>query len=464
MASTYTTNLGIEKIQTGQQAGQWGDTTNTNFDIIDQAVNGVGSVTLTSSHTTSGGAQTLPITDGAVSDGRNAFIDIVDGGDIGGNGFVKLTPSDAEKILHIRNSLSASRSVVVFQGNYDVGRAVTISNGLDQVIKFDGAGDSSAVAQDIYQKLGVASLVTPVVDINGGAIDGTLIGATTPTIGTFTTFTSTGIDDNASTTAITITSGEQVGIGTVNPAHLLDIESSANTVALRVHSTSLSDSSNPEIRVEGITTGIFENIGGPLGGTKISQDGGSSLLFKSNNDIAVTGRFTTFTSTGIDDNATSTAITIDSSERVGFNATSPAVEVHIRDQNYGTLSSSTPVLRIDSNSVLASNSKIELKAGSGTASIFRYSDGSDNYLAIEETGTGGTSGIRINDADLGVGLFTAGSSSSPDFKVDTSGDVTVANNMTVAGAVVKLTGLPTSDPASAGQLWNDSGTLKISAG
>ncbi len=176
------------------------------------------------------------------------------------------------------------------------------------------------------------------------------------------------------------------------------------------------------------------------------------------------GTFTTFTSTGIDDNSNANAITIDSSERVGFNATSPSVEVHIRDQNYGTLSNSTPVLRIDSNSSLASNSKIELKAGSGTASIFRYSASSDNYLAIEETGTGGTSGIRINDADLGVGLFTAGSSSSPDFKVDTSGDVTVANDMTVAGTVVKLTGLPTSDPASAGQLWNDSGTLKVSAG
>ena len=47
MASTYTTNLGIEKIATGEKAGTWGDTTNTNFDIIDEAINGVVAVTLT---------------------------------------------------------------------------------------------------------------------------------------------------------------------------------------------------------------------------------------------------------------------------------------------------------------------------------------------------------------------------------------------------------------------------------
>ena len=46
MASSYTSNNRIEKISTGEQAGTWGATTNTNFDIIDKAINGVGSITL----------------------------------------------------------------------------------------------------------------------------------------------------------------------------------------------------------------------------------------------------------------------------------------------------------------------------------------------------------------------------------------------------------------------------------
>jgi hypothetical protein len=48
------------------------------------------------------------------------------------------------------------------------------------------------------------------IDIDGGSIDGTTIGANAAAAGTFTAFTSTGIDDNASSTAITITSSNRV--------------------------------------------------------------------------------------------------------------------------------------------------------------------------------------------------------------------------------------------------------------
>ena len=41
MASTYTTNGGLERIGTGEQAGTWGSTTNTNLDLIDRLTNGV---------------------------------------------------------------------------------------------------------------------------------------------------------------------------------------------------------------------------------------------------------------------------------------------------------------------------------------------------------------------------------------------------------------------------------------
>ena len=44
-----------------------------------------------------------------------------------------------------------------------------------------------------------------------------------------------------------------------------------------------------------------------------------------------------------------------------------------------------------------------------------------------------------------------------------SGTVT-ANKLKIDGSQVDFTGLPTSDPSVAGRLWNDSNTLKISAG
>ena len=37
-------------------------------------------------------------------------------------------------------------------------------------------------------------------------------------------------------------------------------------------------------------------------------------------------------------------------------------------------------------------------------------------------------------------------------------------DLTASGATVVFNNLPTTDPVNAGQLWNDAGTLKVSAG
>ena len=60
MASTYTTFLGLEKPGTGEQSGTWGNTVNTNMDIVDQAVDGIISVTLSATGST-GSPNTLSL-------------------------------------------------------------------------------------------------------------------------------------------------------------------------------------------------------------------------------------------------------------------------------------------------------------------------------------------------------------------------------------------------------------------
>lgn len=55
------------------------------------------------------------------------------------------------------------------------------------------------------------------------------------------------------------------------------------------------------------------------------------------------------------------------------------------------------------------------------------------------------------------------------FTGDLTGDVTAATvtattSLTVSGATVIMSALPTSDPAVAGQLWSNSGVLTVSAG
>ena len=76
----------------------------------------------------SGSPTDIPVTDGAVSNGRNKFIEFTDGGDLGGTAYVRLTPNDAEKIVFVRNSLSASRSVIC-SSTYNASNDFELANG-----------------------------------------------------------------------------------------------------------------------------------------------------------------------------------------------------------------------------------------------------------------------------------------------------------------------------------------------
>ena len=148
MASTYTLNNGIELIGTGEQSGTWGDTTNTNLELIDTALDGQISLTLSSAGS-SGSPNALPVADGASSNGRNRLISYVDSGDLGATAYVQLTPNDAEKIIYIRNALSGSRSIIVFQGTYNASNDYEIPAGTTAVVYFNGGG-TGAVAANVF--------------------------------------------------------------------------------------------------------------------------------------------------------------------------------------------------------------------------------------------------------------------------------------------------------------------------
>ena len=94
MASTYTDNNGIEKPGSGEQSGTWGDTTNTNFDIIDRAINGVGSISL------SGTTHTLTTSDGAQSEGHYKVLFFT--GSPTGTNTVTISPNDQDKIYFVQ--------------------------------------------------------------------------------------------------------------------------------------------------------------------------------------------------------------------------------------------------------------------------------------------------------------------------------------------------------------------------
>jgi len=136
MTSSYTVNQGIEKPAAGDQSGTWGATVNTNMDIIDRVVSGVGALTLTGSTTT------LTTTDGALTDGMYRVLVLGDGGDLGSNNTITISPNDQDKLYLVYNNLTANRSAIFSQGSGD---NATVENGETAWIYADGAGSGAAV-------------------------------------------------------------------------------------------------------------------------------------------------------------------------------------------------------------------------------------------------------------------------------------------------------------------------------
>lgn len=163
MASSFTTNFAIEKPNTGEQSGTWGDTTNFNFDLFDRLA-GYKSITLSNTSSTLTVRPSSPSQGSSnVEDGMYRAIKFVDGGDIGGNVTLTVGPNTSATFFMFQNALSGSRDIAVTQGS---GANVTVPNGQSAIVYCDGAGSGAAVV-DIGGSLSMSN-----AKITGGTITG----------------------------------------------------------------------------------------------------------------------------------------------------------------------------------------------------------------------------------------------------------------------------------------------------
>jgi hypothetical protein len=105
MVSSYSTDLKLELMVTGENAGTWGDITNTNLVILQQAIAGYQTVAL---NATTGA--TLTFSNGALSDGKNAVIELT--GTITGNVSV-IIPDGIEKTYLVKNNTTGAFTVQI---------------------------------------------------------------------------------------------------------------------------------------------------------------------------------------------------------------------------------------------------------------------------------------------------------------------------------------------------------------
>ena len=95
MASTYTTNLRIEKVTTGEKAGLWGTVTNTNLEILEQASSGYIAVDVAAADVT------LTLSQGATSNGKNLFFKLT--GTLASNRQF-IMPASAERVYIVQDA------------------------------------------------------------------------------------------------------------------------------------------------------------------------------------------------------------------------------------------------------------------------------------------------------------------------------------------------------------------------
>jgi hypothetical protein len=263
MASTYS-QYKIELVGTGEQAGTWGTTTNNNFGSatpgtyqgFEQAIGGRADVTMS-------GTTTLSLTNSnAAQDARALYLNL--SGTL--SGAADLVVPALQKSYLVKNGTTGGFAVTIkVTGQTGVsipnGKTVWVyNNGTDVVTAVDfipeiatttvdttnievtniKAKDGTA-AGSIADSTGVVTLASSVLtttDINGGTIDGAIIGGASAAAGSFTTLNTSGqvvfndagadvdfrVEGDTEPNLLFVDAGnDRVGIGTNTPTSKLEV-------------------------------------------------------------------------------------------------------------------------------------------------------------------------------------------------------------------------------------------------
>jgi hypothetical protein len=151
MATIYSSDLKLSIMATGENAGTWGQITNTNLYIIQQAVAGYESLAV---NATTG--LTLVFTNGAISTGKNAVINLT--GTLTGN--VNVTVPDAiEKTYYVNNQVTHGIYTLTFKTTSGTG--IKLAQGNRYTLYSDGTNVNLIQMNEIWRTVSAAATVQP---------------------------------------------------------------------------------------------------------------------------------------------------------------------------------------------------------------------------------------------------------------------------------------------------------------
>ena len=145
--ATFVNDLRLKEIGTGESSGTWGTETNTNLELIGEAL-GFG----TEAITTNADTHTTTIADGSTDPGRAIYLKYT--GTLDSACTITIAPNTISRMHFIENGTSGSQNIIISQGT---GANVTIPPGDTKAIYLDGAGSGAAVV-DAFASLNTVDL------------------------------------------------------------------------------------------------------------------------------------------------------------------------------------------------------------------------------------------------------------------------------------------------------------------
>ena len=192
MASSYS-DLGLELMVTGENAGTWGDKTNTNLNLIQQGFAGYQEIDVAS------GDVTLAVTDATISNGRNMTLKFT--GTLAGNRVVNF-PTAIEKLFNIIDGTDHANNTLTFKVTGQTG--FLLCEGHSYLCHADGTDIVKDLEFKKWRAISSAETIQAGAQIlantNGGAVTITL--PASPATGDTVNFVDQGYDFN--TNALTI--------------------------------------------------------------------------------------------------------------------------------------------------------------------------------------------------------------------------------------------------------------------
>jgi len=277
--ATYVNDLRLKEIATGDEAGTWGTSTNTNLELIAEAFS-YG----TEAITTNADTHTTTIADGSTDPGRSLYLKYT--GTLDSACTITLGPNTVSKMWFIENATTGSQNIIISQGS---GANVTIPAGETKVVYSDGAGAGAAIT-DAFASLKVSDAaqtnITSVGALDGGSITSGFGSIDVGSSAITTTGTVTG-----NTLAGTLSTAAQPNItslGTLTTLTVDDITINGSTISdagdltLDVGGDIILDADGGDIffKDAGVTKGTIQNTSDDLVIKVNTQD--KDLLFKGN--------------------------------------------------------------------------------------------------------------------------------------------------------------------------------------